>query len=149
MNLFTIEAPSVSCRRRIAGNAPLFFGEKRLAERFDEIVASFEIVSTVLLGRAEQTVFDHIKNDLTKILAAAHAPFLKHRHGHRPILAKSVLAQCFKQLLACHVIGISLDGGVDLPLCKGKTFGDKRHSLKEAEVKRDIDRALKSARSRR
>ena len=33
-----------------------------------------------------------------------------------------------------------------LGVCKGKTHGDKRQSLKEAEVKRDINRLLKSAR---
>jgi len=33
-----------------------------------------------------------------------------------------------------------------LGVCKGKTHGDKRQSLKEAEVKRDINRILKSAR---
>jgi len=36
-----------------------------------------------------------------------------------------------------------------LGVCKGKTYGDKRQSLKAAEAKRDIDRVLKSARSRR
>ena len=36
-----------------------------------------------------------------------------------------------------------------LGVCKGKTHGDKRESLKAAEVKRDIDRVLKAARSRR
>ena len=38
---------------------------------------------------------------------------------------------------------------VQLGVCKGKTHGDKRESLKSAEVRRDIDRVLKSARSRR
>jgi SsrA-binding protein len=38
---------------------------------------------------------------------------------------------------------------VSLGVCKGKTHGDKRESLKAAEVKRDIDRVLKAARSRR
>jgi SsrA-binding protein len=33
-----------------------------------------------------------------------------------------------------------------LGVCKGKTHGDKRQTLKEAEVKRDINRLLKSAR---
>jgi SsrA-binding protein len=33
-----------------------------------------------------------------------------------------------------------------LGLCKGKTHGDKRESLKAAEVKRDIARVLKSVR---
>jgi len=33
-----------------------------------------------------------------------------------------------------------------LGVCKGKTHGDKRQALKEAEVKRDISRVLKSAR---
>ena len=31
-------------------------------------------------------------------------------------------------------------------ICKGKTHGDKRSSLRDAEVKRDIDRTLRSAR---
>ena len=35
---------------------------------------------------------------------------------------------------------------VSIGLCKGKSHGDKRESLKAAEVKRDIDRTLRSAR---
>jgi SsrA-binding protein len=36
-----------------------------------------------------------------------------------------------------------------LGVCKGKTHGDKREALKAAEVKRDIDRVLRSARKGR
>jgi SsrA-binding protein len=35
-----------------------------------------------------------------------------------------------------------------LGVCKGKTHGDKRESLKAAEVRRDIDRVLRNARKR-
>ena len=35
-----------------------------------------------------------------------------------------------------------------LGICKGKTHGDKRESLKAAEVRRDIDRVLRNARRR-
>jgi len=36
-----------------------------------------------------------------------------------------------------------------LGVCKGKTHGDKRESQKKAEVRRDIDRTLRSARKGR
>ncbi|MFH0939411.1 MAG: SsrA-binding protein SmpB [Planctomycetota bacterium] len=35
---------------------------------------------------------------------------------------------------------------VRLGICRGKTFGDKRETLRTAEAKRDIERALKSRR---
>src|ERR1043166_5655889 len=77
--------------------------KERFAKRLVEFVAALEIVAAVLLGLREERVLHHVENKLAKILAAANAPRLEHRHRHRAVLLERELADAGEQLLAADV----------------------------------------------
>ena len=72
---------------------------------------------------------------------------LLKRHDINKLRAKSEIAG--RTLVPLEIYFSGPWAKVLLGVARGKTFGDKRQTLREAETRRDIDRALKSARSRR
>ena len=76
---------------------------ERFEESFLEIVTVFEIRAGVGVGFIEQTGFNHVEDDLAKIVGSPNAPFVKQGEGHRTVLSESVITNPIEEFLAAHV----------------------------------------------
>lgn len=86
--------------------SPALGRQKRLLKRGVKRVSRREILLLVLLGFAEDAILDQVEDDLSKILAPAHAPRLQHGLGERAKLLKGVHPQPIQQLLSGDVPGL-------------------------------------------
>ena len=77
---------------------------ERLHERVFKTVDLGEILAPVVLGFAENFVFNQIENDFAKIRAPTHSPRLEDGFGQRSKLFERVCAQSLQQLAARHML---------------------------------------------
>src|SRR5262245_42667776 len=75
-----------------------------LHERLVEIVEVREILAAVVLGFAENIIFDQIENDVAEVGAARDAPLVQHGFGQRAVLLERVGADALQELGARDVL---------------------------------------------
>lgn len=78
-------------------------GKEWLPEGLLKIVATLKVDPTVFLGFGEQPDIDHVKNNLSEILAVVHTPLLKNGQSHWSELLERIIPYAFNQFLSRNV----------------------------------------------
>src|SRR6267142_1535747 len=101
-------------------------GHEGAAERFEKIVAVFEIIAGVAISFCQDRNLDHVEDELAEIFAVANAPFAQHGDRHGAVLLKGVGANALKQFLTTYVIDFVLAAAAEEFLGMIEGFADKQ-----------------------